>query len=296
MLSCQRELWSILLKRDFPEHYAICESKPDEWYKDLYQYGAYFIVDSSINLYPGRVVRTAFAENSRFGILTSRSKRGFQSWNKRSYLRRPFEQYAGLSELEGYGGINSSIFKSNQLLYGSVVVHDTNVVFTKSAEYSYANHKLHGLCPLKRYQSRRWNPVLVWLRSVFEIETLDVQILRGTIGDFIPDTTEFRTYFHFRGQLRKGHILSFATINPMDIEISDYLSTVVYPYTLGYPKERYVEHATERVHVGPVNPVIQCSNPINKNTPANYRATCINGVQIPLSFELKIPITPIEEV
>lgn len=282
VLSKQRELWSVLLNRDFPEHYAICESKPDQWYKDLYQYGAYFIVDSFINLYPRKILYTAFAEHARWGVLTGRRGKGVE----RSYLRRPFENYVGVSRLEDHKTVDST-----RLGYRSIPIPNANLVFIASSQYDPTSPNRYNLCPLKRYESRRWKPVLEWLNCHFEIETLDVQILQGNVSDLIPDHTGVGVLFYFRGQLREGWVLSLAAIDPRDIEISNYLSEVVYPYALGCWKTRDVEHDAS------VYPsVIKCSNPIDRNTPLSFIATRINDVQIPIAFDLRIPPAIVKEV
>ena len=55
-LSVKSGLWSFLMRRDFPEHHQthLIENY-DVWYKDLHQFGAYFLIDGCIHLYPVKV-------------------------------------------------------------------------------------------------------------------------------------------------------------------------------------------------------------------------------------------------
>jgi hypothetical protein len=59
-LSKGKRLWHILLKRDFPKHFLLIETNDARiWYQDLYQYGAFFLANGSVTLWPRKPVMIA---------------------------------------------------------------------------------------------------------------------------------------------------------------------------------------------------------------------------------------------
>ena len=57
LLSKKSNLWSFLFRRDYPEHDLPADCVEDRsWYQELYQFGAYFVIDNKISLWPNSVL------------------------------------------------------------------------------------------------------------------------------------------------------------------------------------------------------------------------------------------------
>jgi len=212
----RESLWRTLRKRDFPEHVNLCPAQENGiWYRDLYQYGAYFGLRRAVNLYPEKVLFTCFQpkgwrrqrESSfDFGVLTSRVKTGFT----RCWQRFPGQLDVSLvnpSELESEE--HEALLKMPQS--SASALRDPslyNLLFVRLPTGT--NHKFKTF-PLTRYDDSAYIPIVDWLHRHFFIALIDQQ------GGCI-------TFF---GKLRPGYELScLQTNNRSDPEMKEWTAAI----------------------------------------------------------------------
>lgn len=96
-ISKREMFWSILMRRDFPRHHALCQGRSDfcpakyeAWYKDLWKHGAYIFVERTFPLLPE-------TPRSYFSIVSE--KEGFTAvsyrFMKTRHLRNPDQTHIG---------------------------------------------------------------------------------------------------------------------------------------------------------------------------------------------------------
>jgi hypothetical protein len=204
-------LWITLMRRDFPEHF--CKNEQcEKWYKDLYQYGAYFGVRRAINLYPEKILYIAMEDpynHAGFGILTSRVKTGFT----RCWLRFPEQNFIGLLKVVKRQKTSSTLNNSY-----AASVFETDGFNAIKRNFVRSSTFIYGLTKLKKYTNDDWKSVVEWIHKHFKVNLIDWQT-----GDIT-----------FYGELKDGYDFSFVTETPYDNNGSVRLRRSFYSKMLRY--------------------------------------------------------------
>lgn len=193
LLSKREQLWTILLRRNFPTHASVvppgCQK---EWFCDLYQFGAYFAIDSHIHLWPARCLYYAHFDvmGHNLVVMTARNHESFK--NGLVWARKVGVNYVGIANRWAVKQ-NTEAFETFKSLLKTNPSEHSEFEFARDRQYfSRLPDDMNGaLTKLKKYDDSPWDELVEWLHEHFEIE----QIVIGPIA------------CDFKGRLREGNIL-----------------------------------------------------------------------------------------
>ena len=191
-LSEKPQMWSNLMRRDFPEHFPL--AKPEEmaaWFKDLYQFGAFFAIQTSIPLYPYGII--CIASGLQTGgkrlapdsgkVLTTRGRT-----SEYNFLRLPHQNYVSLmlkTALHDYQTVYLPNVDPREVNYCRVRSLATVFLHSRDEIRHFEMSKISPWC------STQFDDIVNWMVKHFEVQNSDY------------DDGEIE----FIGRLRKGHIL-----------------------------------------------------------------------------------------
>jgi hypothetical protein len=202
------------MKRDFPEHYLLSKTTDHkDWYKDLYEFGAYFGLRTSIPLLPHKLVCTGPGvrkniQNKKkslaqpIKIMTTR-KRTSES----DFLRYPHQNFVALEDKRTLNSKQTKIL----LTLDQKDINHTNLRLIPHI-FLHCQKKLQCFVmnKISKWKDIRFDAIVFWMLTHFEVE-------KANWDDGIE----------FLGKLRKGHILE---PNPQGMSESLWLQTKVYKF------------------------------------------------------------------
>jgi hypothetical protein len=214
-LSKRISLWSTLLRRDFPIHADVVPPGSQRtWFQDLYQYGAFFGIDTRIHLFPSKCVY--FAQFCNRFVMTSRKDEGFL--NGRVWARKVGVNYVGIADRRQVKRNAEALETFEQLLKTNPTEHsEFELDYDRHFFTRMRNDMNCCLANLLKYDASPWDELEEWLHEHFEIEKI-------VVDDCTCD---------FKGRLLKGNIVGSVdpSFSPRDMEqISDAmcLTTLIY--------------------------------------------------------------------
>ena len=174
-LSSQSSLWAALLKRDYPEHYPHAEiSEREPWYKDLHRYGAYYLLQSKLILYPKTalyVVREVnvrdheIEDAARYNVLTHRTRQG-DIKKCCEFLRFPFQRWIDIVEEtkfnDKYPGLLNTLSCPE---VSSFTYKGLNYVFIHQSE----SVQTVGTYLLYKLETSRWDKTIAFIHKYFSV-------------------------------------------------------------------------------------------------------------------------------
>jgi len=255
-LSKRQNLWSYLMRRDFPEHYK--QALPNElqtWYQDLHQHGAYWCLTKKLPLYPSiplcavldvgyTIPHTIFF--GKYNVVTYR-KREESTSGRYKFLRYPFQIFVDIvseDSLNGYerGAVNEISLRK----ISSFARKGTNFLFMRREEKTH----IARCGPLKKLTISLWSDTIAWIHEHFLATEIHYKL--------------FEVYF--TGMLKPGVTLS----DPYDEETSP-----------GQFKELETTTRLYNLYMNAGNPAIPKRVCLTVAQGGEYFFTAANGKSIP---------------
>ena len=173
-LSAKSGLWRFLMRRDYPEHHHNMKRSEncDQWYKELHQYGAYFLIHGDTFLYPIKVEYIVPPSNlgMRPPIMTSRKSCEDATF---SCLRFPGQMFVRLEDYKVESPFVMEeeswlAFGGRELRFGRGKTRGS----FKLTERRFGRGETNCALELEKFDCAKWNLVVRWILMRFETEKI----------------------------------------------------------------------------------------------------------------------------
>lgn len=168
-LSKRTNLWSVLMKRDFPEHYPLSEPKEHQaWYQELYQFGAYFCIQSHVNLYPEIALYTTIMELEFDNTTISTARTRKDSFHV--FIRYPGQSFVLLTKKpKGNKKFRKEVLTDPRMTT-TFRYEGLNILFIRTC----LPQRHIPLVRFEKYDRARYDAVVTWLHQHFEVTRIYV--------------------------------------------------------------------------------------------------------------------------
>lgn len=201
-ISKRERLWATLLRRDFPNHAEVvppgCQRA---WFCDLYQYGAYFGIDSHIHLWPHRSLYKIHFNMGRSDlvVMTARSHETFK--DGLVWVRTVGVNYVGIASHSTVKQDPEAMKEFENLVKTPGSGHSKFGFAGKKYYFTRLDHDMNGaLARVLKYDASTWDDLVKWLHEHFAV----TQIVVGARS------------CDFRGRLRKRRLPEFDYMDSED--------------------------------------------------------------------------------
>ena len=191
LLSKKSSLWSYLMRRDFPEHYQLCQScDVKEIYMDLHQNGAFFKASRFVSLWPQKPVMIA----SVFPLVDVNIVTIRRRIPGRYDLRLPGRNFVTILKKTHLSP--GRIKKLETLDPQEVIRHEIGTVETVMLQSS-GTVECFELKQIKEWNGSNFDKIIDWILDHFETEYIEAYGINPT------------TSIEFIGKLRQHAYVGF---------------------------------------------------------------------------------------
>jgi hypothetical protein len=168
------------MRRDFPEHFPLAKSEEmAAWFADLYQFGAFFAIQTSIPLQTGN--KRLAPDSGK--VLTTRGRT-----SENNFLRLPDQNYVSVM-------LKTMLHNYQTVYLPNVDPQEVNYCRIRSL----ATVFLHSRDKIRHFEMSKISP---WRSIQFD------DIVKWMVKHFEVQNSDYNdSEIEFIGRLRKGHIL-----------------------------------------------------------------------------------------